>query len=215
MKLDYFLKLKILYCVVIFIFYTLIFYKILSEKLYKQPYYDNIAFTISILFTIRELSFDMITMKYEWYDKTGEIIGTESEIRGKVIIIVILIFINIAITIKRRKNYIQKFCITTDDISYVTDKLFKLNDMGINAIYEVSERKRKRTKVVTVTFFDVPYKEAVLYAKTFVNEWDSKQKNIIYALFVILILIIDVLILNYRFTNNDYTSLLRLIGLLK
>lgn len=215
--------LKYLYIIVIALFYINILVIAYFEKVsFKKPTMGLITIN-TVLLVQRGSIFDCIKNYYE--DERYRQIGISSiDILFPIIFISLLgIYCIIRIILdnkKYRKNDMRKFNILVKDYNEFKLKLNALKKNSINSTYEILEdknsRKNNKNKDLipntVVTFFNLPYDEALRYAQELDDRpYKSENDFIRYFSIVLIIAISDFGLVYFRFTQDNYTTILEFV----
>lgn len=215
--------LKCLYIIVIAVFYINLLVIAYFEKVKSIKPIISFVIINALLLVDRENIFDCIKDYYE--NEMYRNIGISSiDILVPLITISIggvYFIIRIVLENKKyRKNDMRKFKILVTDYDDFKVKLNELNKKGVNSTYEILENKnaRKNNKKAIVmlntevTFFNLPYDEACIYAQQLDSlHYESENGFIGYFSVLVVIAILDFSLVYFRFTNDNYTTILELI----
>lgn len=87
--------------------------------------------------------------------------------------------------------------------------LYSLKDRGIKVFDDRVVRKNKKINVCKIKFYDIKYKQAVLYFNEFYGDVKYSFKKVYIILGIIFVL--DILVTIYRLYTNNFISILDLI----
>lgn len=223
-KLENIEILKYVYIIVIALFYINLLFITFFEKVHHINRAISVAIVNTTLLFEREPIFDCIKKYYE--NERYRKIGISSiDILFPLIassLGVMYCIIKIVLDNKKyRKNDMRKFNIYIEDYDDLKMKLNALKKKGVNSTYEIIESKNKNnnknkntetTSNTTVTFFNLPYEEALRYSQELdIRPYKSETEFIKYFSIIVVIAILDFSLVYFRFANDNYTTILEFI----
>lgn len=211
--MEYIDYLKLMYIVVVLLFYFSLILYLVSDYIYTT----NLMYSLNIMFTSFLISRSYIydTIKYCYEKKIYRKIGIQPfDIKFPLVVCGVGIGIFVIMTIigikKDKKPDMRKKYVVTE-IEGFADKIKEIRKTGVNVVYDFIYGKKHKYKYTYLIFFNATYKEACLYTETLSDKKRDFKKLGKHIIILIIIAIVDFSVIFFRFKNNNYIEVWELV----
>ncbi len=210
--MDYIVELKLLYWLILLIFYFSVVINCVTVKTHNVILKRSNLFFLIMLILIRTKVFDGIKKYYEQGYNNSKAVELFEVLVPLVIILALCIYLVYSVFKMVKIKGLQKFYLTVKDHDFFKNKIDEYSNDGILVRYEDNYNDKGEYKNTKVIFSYMTYKKSMEYIKKLNNE-NHKEKLQFYKAIttVVLVAVFDFWVLNIMLVNDNYSNVFDIV----